>query len=135
MKENKRFSVVEGKLNQKKWETYCHFPICVLISVHFFTMPNTTITTVATSMTPSLLPLPTTQPPPLSPYYLRCRDGSRPRPKWWGQAIHLSLLNPPNPLTLPLLVIMFITSPFSTLLSPPLHQRFFWGKNLFHETK
>ena len=30
-KRKKKFSVVEGKLNQKKWETYCHFPICVLI--------------------------------------------------------------------------------------------------------
>ena len=102
MKEKKRVFCSRGKAKPKEVGNLLSFSHLCPNSVRFFTMPNTTITTVATPMTPSLLPLPTTQPPPLSPYYFRRRNGSRPRPKWWGQGIHLSLLNPPNPLTLPL---------------------------------
>ena len=133
MKEKKRVFCSRGKAKPKEVGNLLSFSHLCPNSVRFFTMPNTTITTVATPMTPSLLPLPTTQPPPLSPYYLRLRDGSRPRPKWWGQGIHLSLLNPPNPLTLPLGHHVHHIIFFNTVITTPASKIvfFFFWKNLF----
>ena len=128
MKEKKRVFCSRGKAKPKEVGNLLSFSHLCPNSVRFFTMPNTTITTVATPMTPSLLPLPTTQPPPLSPYYFRRRNGSRPRPKWWGQGIHLSLLNPPNPLTLPLGHHVHHIIFFNTVITTPASKIYFFLK-------
>lgn len=127
-KEKKKFSVVEGKQNQKKWETYCHFPICVLIPSislrcqhHYHRRCHTNDTITATTAHNTA----TTTTTILSSTQGRLKAKAK-VVGWWGQDFISSLLNPPNPLILPLVVIMFTTSPFSTLLSPSLHQRFFF---------
>lgn len=124
-KKKKEFSVVEGKLNQKKWETYCHFPICVLI-------PSISLR----CQTPLSPPLPLQwhhhcyHCPQHSHHHYHHTIFDAGMAQGQGQSGGVrafTFLSSTHPtLSLCHWVIMFITSSFSTLLSPPLHQRLFF---------